>query len=321
MKLLLLASLITTTAVACHSTGAEERSTTSIGSGTLTQQAAPSAEATLDTARIEELTGLKGTLNKSENVFKVTSPRNDVPITVDGRVLEPFMGLTSWAGFLPGKKAPCMVMGDLVLFQDEVNSVMSAALDGGLAVTALHNHFLYDDPRVYFMHIGGEGTAEVLARGVRAALDQVKAVRARQPKPATSSAREAVPTKNAIPADKLDAVLGIKGQAKDGMYKAVFGRTVGMSCGCEVGKEMGVNTWSAFAGDADHALVDGDFVTFEGELQPVLKALRHAGIDIVAIHSHMEGESPKAIFLHYWGVGRAEDLAHAVKSALDTQKK
>jgi hypothetical protein len=214
-----------------------------------------------------------------------------------------------------------MVMGDLVLFQDEVNPALSAALDNGLAVTALHNHFLYDEPRVYFMHIGGEGTAEVLARGVRATFDQVKAVRAKQPRPATSSSREAVPVKSAIPAEKLDAVLGVKGQAKDGMYKAVFGRTVATSCGCDAGKEMGVNTWSAFAGDADHALVDGDFATFEGELQPVLKALRHAGIEIVAIHSHMEGESPKAIFLHYWGVGRAEELARAVKSALDTQHK
>jgi len=308
-------------ACACASNAPEAGASIRLKSqGSFQAGATPSGQE-IDTARIEELTGLKGSLNKTENVFKVTSPRADVPISVDGRVLEPFMGLTSWAGFLPGKKAPCMVMGDLVLFQDEVNPVLSAALDNGLCVTALHNHFLYDEPRVSFMHIAGEGTAEVLARGVRSALDQVKAVRARQPKPATSSAREAVPTKNAVPAEKLDALLGVKGQVKDGMYKAVFGRTVGMSCGCEVGKEMGVNTWSAFAGDADHALVDGDFVTFEGELQPVLKALRHAGIDIVAIHSHMEGETPKAIFLHYWGVGRAEDLAKAVKTALDAQPK
>lgn len=321
MNSLWLATLLTTTGLSCASNATEHSSSLRIGSTALVQQAAPAAEGALDTARIEELTGLKGTLSKAENVFKVTSPRTDVPVAVDGRTLEPFMGLTSWAGFVPGRKAPCMVMGDLVLFQDEVNPVMSTALDNGLAVTALHNHFLYDEPRVYFMHIGGEGTAEVLARGVRAALDQIKQVRARQPKPATGSAREAVPTKNEIPADKLDAILGTKGQAKDGMYKAVFGRTVGTSCGCDAGKEMGVNTWSAFAGSGEHALVDGDFVTFEGELQSVLKALRHAGIEIVAIHSHMEGESPKAIFLHYWGVGRAEDLARAVKSALDTQHK
>jgi len=90
-----------------------------------------------------------------------------------------------------------------------------------------------------------------------------------------------------------------------------------MPCGCTVGKEMGVNTWAALAGTDDHAVVDGDFVTFAGELQPVLKALRAGGIDIVAIHSHMAGESPRVLFLHYWGQGRAADLAQTVKRALD----
>ncbi|MBI5364894.1 MAG: DUF1259 domain-containing protein [Planctomycetes bacterium] len=277
----------------------------------------PRAAETLDGAAIEQATGLKGAFDAAHAVFKVTAPRTDVAVLVDGRALEPFLGLTSWAGFLPGTKAPCMVMGDLVLFQDEVNPVMSAALDHGLTVTALHNHFFDDEPRVYFMHIGGEGTQDALARGVRAALDQVRHVRGGHPTPGLGSRSTGVPSKSAIPADKIDAILATKGTVKDGMYKAVFGREVGLPCGCSVGKDMGVNTWVAMGGDAEHALVDGDFLTFEGELQPVLKALRHAGIDIVAIHSHMEGEAPKALFLHYWGVGRAEDLAHGVKSALD----
>jgi hypothetical protein len=105
------------------------------------------------------------------------------------------------------------------------------------------------------------------------------------------------------------------------MFKVVIGHSIKSGCGCDVGKDMGVNTWAAFAGSAEHAVVDGDFVTFDAELQPVLKALRHAGINIVAIHSHMEGESPKAIFLHYWGVGRVEELARAVKAGLDVQKR
>jgi hypothetical protein len=306
---------------ACASSGSETSSQVHVRVAKPVAQGAAPSDAKLDTARIEELTGLKGTLDAGENVFKVTSPRKDVPVTVDGRILEPFMGLTSWAAFTPGKTAPCMVMGDLTLFQDEVNPVMSAALDNGLAVTALHNHFFFDDPKVYFMHIGGEGTTEALARGVRAALDQVAKVRAAAARPASSSGREAVTSKNDIPADKIDAILGLHGQAKDGMYKAVVGRTVTMPCDCQVGSQMGVNTWMGMAGTLEHALVDGDFVTFEGELQTVLKTLRHAGIDVVAIHSHMEGESPRAIFLHYWGVGRAEDLARAVKSALDTQRK
>src|SRR5215510_13192838 len=124
----------------------------------------------LDTNRIAQLTGLPGTWNAAEGVFKVTAPRNDLPVTVDGWTMPPFMGLTSWAGFIEGKQAEAMVAGDLVLSEDEVNPVMSAALDAGLSVTALHNHFFFDDPKVYFMHIGGEGTTENLATGVKTAL-------------------------------------------------------------------------------------------------------------------------------------------------------
>jgi hypothetical protein len=214
-----------------------------------------------------------------------------------------------------------MVMGDLVLFQDEIAPVMDAAFANGIAITALHNHFTFDEPRVFFMHMGGEGNAEALAKGVRACLDAVRGVRAAHAEPVARSSGGPAPTANAIPSEKIEGVLGAKGQAKDGMFKAVFGRTVHMPCGCEAGKEMGVNTWAAFAGTADSAIVDGDFVTFDNELQPVLKALRKSGIQIVAIHSHMEGESPKAIFLHYWGQGHAEDLARGVRAALDETNK
>jgi hypothetical protein len=230
------------------------------------------------------------------------------------------MGLTSWAAFAPGMKEEAMVMGDLVLFQDEVNPAMSAALDNGLTVTALHNHFFYDDPKVYFMHIGGEGGAERLATGVRKVLDRVKEIRSASPQPARGFGRPPLPEKSSITAAPLAGILGGKPVEKDGMVKFTIGRTTKMPCGCEVGKEMGVNTWAAFMGSDERAVVDGDFVTFDGELQPVLKALRANDINVVAIHSHMEGESPKAIFLHYWGTGSAEKLAQGVRSALDTQK-
>jgi len=277
--------------------------------------------ARLDTARIEELTGLKGTLNETENVFKVTSPRTDVPVTVDGRSFEPFMGLTSWSAFEPGTKDPCMVMGDLVLFQDEVNPVMTVAFEHGLSVTALHNHFLADEPKVYFLHVEGEGTVDDLAGAVRAALGKVKEIRAASAHPVASIEATSVPEKSSITSKALEDILGVKGQTKDGMFKAVIGRTTTAACGCTVGKEMGVNTWAAFAGTDDRALVDGDFAVAEQELQPVLRALRTAGIDIVAIHSHMTGENPRVLFLHYWGVGKARDLASGVKSALDVQAK
>ena len=115
------------------------------------------AETGLDAAKIESITGLRGVLNEKENTFKVSKPRNDVAITVEQVRLAPFMGLTSWATFTPGTKDNIMVMGDMVLFEDEVNPAMSAALDNGLEVTALHNHFFFDEPKVYFMHIGGGG--------------------------------------------------------------------------------------------------------------------------------------------------------------------
>src|SRR6266849_3084741 len=120
--------------------------------------------AELDTAKIDSVTGLKGKLNSEEGVYKVSQPRTDLKISVDKWEMPPFMGLTSWAAFMPGMKAEAMVMGDLVLMQDEVNPVMSAALDNGLQVTALHNHFFFDEPKVYFMHIGGEGDTATLAK-------------------------------------------------------------------------------------------------------------------------------------------------------------
>jgi hypothetical protein len=282
----------------------------------------PAARAAdLDTAKIDQLTGGKGTMNKAEGVYKVNFPRNDVKVSVDGTVMPPFMGLTSWAGFKSGEKVEAMVMGDIVLFQDEVNPAMSAALDGGLWVTALHNHFFFDEPKVYFMHIGGEGPLDQLASGVKNVMDAVKAMRMRSPQPATGFTHEPFAQKSAITAAPLDAALGAKGTAQNGMYKAVFGRTTKMPCGCEAGKELGINTWAAFYGADDHAFVDGDFAVEQGELQNVLKALRKNGVNIVAIHSHMENENPRIIFLHYWGVGPAEALAKSVKAALDTTKK
>ena len=261
--------------------------------------AACAVSAPLDTAKIESLTGLKGTLNEAERVFKVTAPRTDVKIAVDGWTMPPFMGLTSWAAFTPGVKAEVMVAGDLVLFEDEVNAAMSAALDGGLSITALHNHFFADEPKVYFMHIGGDGETAKLAAAVKSALDAVKAVRAAQPQSQRVFGKEFAPASNAITAAPLDTALGAKGQAKDGMYKAVIGRAAKMPCGCEMAKEMGVNTWAAFAGTDDDAVVCGDFCVFEDELQPVLKSLRAEGVNIVAIHHHMTHEQPRYLFLHY----------------------
>jgi hypothetical protein len=281
--------------------------------------AAHAAEFKLDTAKIEELTGLKGKLNSEEGVFKVTSPRNDIKVSVDNWQMPPFMGLTSWAAFKAGMKEEAMVMGDLVLFQDEVNPAMSAALDNGLAVTALHNHFFFDEPKVYFMHIASEGKVDQLARGVKAALDAARQVRSKTPQPAKAFAGS-IPAQSAIAPEPLQQILNTKGESKDGMFKAVIGRTAKMPCGCDVSKEMGVNTWAAFAGTDSDAVVDGDFAVLEDELQPVLKSLRKGNINIVAIHHHMTHESPRYLFLHYWGKGKAAALAQTLARTLDAQR-
>lgn len=280
-------------------------------------QAALAAAPSVDTAAIESITGLKGTYNKNENVFKVSKPRDDVKISVDHWTMPPFMGLTSWAAFTPmGKQT--MLMGDTVLFEDEVNPVMSVALDNGLEVTALHNHFFFDQPQVYFMHVGGMGDVHKLAAGVKAVYDKVSQIRAANATPASTFEGD-IPSPSSISAGPIEQVLG-KAQAKDGMVKVTIGRDAKMH-GISVGNEMGVNTWAAFAGSDEHAVVDGDFAMHEDELQAVLKAMRGAGINIVAIHQHMTHETPRILFLHYWGKGKAVDLAKGVKAALDAQQR
>ena len=273
--------------------------------------------AAMDTARIEQITGLKGTFSKQEDVFKVTKPRNDVKVQVDGWTMPPFMGLTSYAAFKPAHGSQAMLMGDTVVFEDEVTPAMSAALDSGLEVTALHNHFFFDQPKVYFMHLAGTGDPAKLAEGVKRVYDAIAQVRAAHADPQSAFAGN-IPDKSSITAAPLEAILGSKGQVNNGMFKAVIGRTASMH-GVTVGNEMGVNTWAAFAGTDDEAVVDGDFAMREDELQAVLKSMRAAGINILAIHQHMTGESPRILFLHYWGKGKATDLAKAVKSALDAQ--
>jgi hypothetical protein len=229
------------------------------------------------------------------------------------------MGLTSWAAFTPGEKpgVEAMVMGDVVLFEDEVSDAMSAALAHGLDVTALHNHFFHDQPKVLFMHIGGEGPLADLARGVRSMLDAVKAVRRRAPQPGKGFGGPPLPARSSIDPAQIESVLGHKPTVKEGMAKVVVGRgTVVADCGCKVGKAMGVNTWAAFAGTSDDAVVDGDFAVTEDELRPVLQVLRAGNIHVVAIHHHMSGEDPRILFLHYWGRGSIAQLGGVLKQAL-----
>lgn len=275
------------------------------------------AESALDTSIIEAITGLKGSFSKTENVFKVSKPRDDIKINVDRWALPTFMGTTSWAAFTP-MAGGAMLMGDTVLLEDEVNPAMSAALEAGLEVTALHNHFFFDQPKVYFMHIGGMGDLKQLAAGVKSVYARVAQVRAAQPTPANSFDGDISSPSN-ISVGPIEEVFGTKVQSSNGMAKVVIGRTAQMH-GVTVGNEMGVNTWAAFAGSDEQAVVDGDFAMREDELQTVLKTMRGNGINIVAIHQHMTHENPRILFLHYWGKGKAVELAKVVKKALEAQQ-
>src|SRR6266436_5715247 len=278
--------------------------------GTVTPSIA--AQAKLDTAKIEQLTGVKGDLNEKEGVYTVRAPRTDLQVTTAGVKMNPAMGLTSYAAFMKAG-ATTMMMGDTTMLEDQVNPVMSVALDNGLEVTALHNHFFWDTPKVMFMHIGGMGSAETLAGAVGKVFATIKETSGGK---GTVPHAELDPARTSLDPKPVEEILGVKGQMANGVYKVTIGRATNMH-GHDVGNTMGVNTWAAFVGSDDTAVVDGDFAMLESELQPVLKALRGAGINIIAIHQHMTGETPRIMFLHYWGTGSTEVLARGLRAALD----
>jgi hypothetical protein len=274
-------------------------------------------EEKLDAGKIGQASGARAT-RTADGVVRIGWPRTDVAVEVDGMPLKPFAGLGSWVAFTPAAHG-AMVMGDTVVFQDEVSPAMDAAFAGGLEVTALHNHFFYDEPKVYFMHIGGRGSPEKLAAAVKAVWDAIKKVRADNPKPATRFPGGA-PKAGTVDAAAVEKVLGHKGEVQGGVVKVTIGRG-GTMHGVKVGGSMGLTTWAAFSGSDELAAVDGDFIMTAAEVQPVLRTLRKAGIHIVALHNHMVGEQPAFYFTHFWGKGKAEELARGLRSALDAQAK
>ena len=268
----------------------------------------------LNTIKIERLTGVKGKLDTAENVFKISVPRTDLAVTVAGIKMVPPMGLTSWVAFKSAGDQ-IMVMGDIVLLEQQVNPVLSIALDNDIKITALHNHFLWDTPKVMFMHIGGIGDLEKLATGVGKIFLEIKNTSGGK---THVSHTPFVASKTSLDPKVIETIIGVPVEKASEVYKVTIGRTTAMA-EHDAGKTMGVNTWAAFSGSNKNAVVDGDFAMLESELQGVLKALRSTGIFITAIHHHMTGESPKIVFLHYWGTGSVSDLAKAIKTALNSQ--
>jgi hypothetical protein len=249
------------------------------------------------------------------NVLKVNIPRNDLTVKVANVATPTPFGFGGWIAMTKGTGAMDVMMGDLVLTQDEVNPVMSALLDNGLEVTALHNHFFWDEPRMFYMHVHGHGAPADLARKVKPALDLI----GKQSQPgATATASAAVPD---LDMAKIAQIIGTPGEQNGAVYKITIGRNELKltEMGAPINARMGLNTWAAFVGTNQNAAIAGDVAMLANEVTPVMKALRKNGLDVVAIHHHMLDTRPAIYFLHYWGTGPADKLATAFKAVLTQQ--
>jgi hypothetical protein len=263
--------------------------------------------------------GVLETLNKTGdfkgNVLKVNIPRNDVTVAVQGVLVPTPFGFGGWLAMTKGDHGVDVMMGDLVLTESEINPVMTAVLNAGLDVTALHNHFLFDSPRMYYMHVHGMGTAKELATRIKPAIDLI----GRDPF-AVQAGNGTELANGPLAAERLTQIIGHPGEQSGAVYKITIGRPDidVREHGARIDARMGLNTWAAFAGSDSEAVVAGDFAMLSSEVTPVLKALRGAGIHIVALHHHMTVGTP-VFFVHYWGRGSADSLARGVRTALDVQ--
>lgn len=273
----------------------------------------------LDRSSIEKAADTRATAKG--DVVRIGWSRDDVKVVVDGMAFPPAAGLGSWAAFKPtGKGQEAIVMGDTVVFQDEVDAAMDVAFSHGLEVTALHNHFFYDEPKVFFMHIGGIGQATELAGAVKAMWSAIKQVRSANPEPANSFTGSPPQPNGHIDADRIKEITGLAATTEPGgVVKISSGRNASMH-DTEIGGGMGLTSWAAFFGNDTSAVMDGDFIMTAGEVQRVLMSLRKSNLHIVALHNHMIGEQPAYFFTHFWGKGSVIELAKGFEAALQVQK-
>ncbi len=250
-----------------------------------------------------------------DSVVKVNIPRSDVVVMIQGRPAPTALGFGGWLALTKGDGDMEVMMGDLVLKEDEVNAVMSAVLANGLDVTALHNHFFWEQPRMFYMHVHGTGTAGELTRRIKPAIDLIDQAGKQLAPPAVSG----VAAVNQLNGAALAAIIGHTGDQNGAVYKVTIGRAdVSVrEHGALINARMGLNTWAAFAGTDDDAMVAGDVAMLDGEVTAVLRTLREHHISVVSLHHHMTGTNPAVYFVHYYGTGPAAKLAQGVRAAVD----
>jgi hypothetical protein len=266
----------------------------------------------IDWKAVEQALGKAGSV-QPDDVYKVSLPRTDLQVTVNGVQLKPALALGSWVAF---KKTGdmTMVMGDLVLTEDEVTPVMTKLQEGGIEQTALHNHVLHESPRVMYMHIGGMGDGAKLAKSIHDALALSKTPFAAPAAGADQNQDLGLDTK------QMDQLMGQSGKANGGVYQYSIPRaeTISEDKGGVIPPSMGLATAINFQPTgAGKAAITGDFVLIASEVNPVIRALRENGIEVTALHSHMLTENPRLFFMHFWANDDSQKLARGLRSALD----
>jgi hypothetical protein len=258
---------------------------------------------------VGEVLGRAGTV-QPDGVYKVSFPRGDLSVTVDGVAIKPALALGSWAAFNESG-GQAMAMGDLVLLESEVNPVIDELQKEGIEQTALHNHLMGETPRVMYMHFSGHGDAVAIARTLHNALATTKTPMGPPAAPAA--------TQLDLPTADLDRIIGRPGKANGGVYQFAVPRAEKiMEHGMEIPASMGLATAINFQPTGNgRAAITGDFVLIAPEVNPVIRALRAGGIAVTALHSHMLEEQPRLFFMHFWANDDANKLATALRSALD----
>jgi hypothetical protein len=273
--------------------------------------ATPARAADVDWKRVDEALGRQGA-DQPGGVRKYGLPRTDLKVTLDGVAIEPALALGSWLAFEPAGGG-AVVMGDLVLTEEEVNPVMSRLAEGGIEITALHNHLLRAQPATMYMHVEGHGDPVRLAQALRAALERSGTPLGGKA-PAAAKGQEP-----ALDTAAIEQALGRKGTANGRVFQVSVPRAEpiadgGMAVPPAMGAAEAINFQPAGEG---RAATTGDFVLTAEEVNPVLRALREHGIEVTALHNHMLDEQPRLFFVHFWGVGDPARLAEGLKAALD----